>query len=101
MENENLKDERAEQNRDPVPYYFHEKVVDSLERLNKRFFTIIIILILLLVASNGAWLWYESQFEDEVVTVTQENADGTNNHIGNDGDIINGTTDRNQEDANP
>lgn len=100
MENENLKDE-LEQNRDPVPYYFHEKVVDSLERLNKRFFFVIILLIVLLVASNGAWIWYESQFQDEVVTVTQENADGTNNYIGNDGDIINGATDRNSEETNP
>jgi hypothetical protein len=54
-----------------------------------------IILIVLLVASNVGWLIYESQFESTETTITQENTDGYNNYIGNDGDIINGQTDDN------
>lgn len=75
-----------------VPYIVHESVMARMERIIKRLWITVILLIALLVASNGAWLWYESQFED--VVVTQENADGYNNYIGNDGDINNGETNR-------
>ena len=74
-----------------VPYIVHESTMARAERGAKRLWTVIILLIVLLVGTNGAWLWYESQFETvETVEVTQENADGYNNYIGNDGDVING-----------
>lgn len=74
-----------------VPYIVHESAMARTERCAKRLWTVIILLIVLLVGTNGAWLWYESQFETvETVEVTQENADGYNNYIGNDGDVING-----------
>lgn len=74
-----------------VPYIVHESAMARAERGAKRLWVAIILLIVLLVGSNGAWLWYESQFETvETVEVTQENADGYNNYIGNDGDITNG-----------
>ena len=74
-----------------VPYIVHESAMVRAERGAKRLWTVIILLIVLLVGTNGAWLWYESQFETvETVEVTQENADGYNNYIGNDGDIVNG-----------
>lgn len=74
-----------------VPYIVHESAMARTERGAKRLCTVIILLIVLLVGTNGAWLWYESQFETvETVEVTQENADGYNNYIGNDGDVING-----------
>ena len=74
-----------------VPYIVHESAMARTERGAKRLWTAIILLIVLLVGSNGAWLWYESQFETvETVEVTQENADGYNNYIGNDGDVVNG-----------
>jgi hypothetical protein len=47
----------------------------------------------MLITTNIAWLYYVQQFEQFETTVTQDNADGYNNYIGNDGDIINGTTD--------
>lgn len=76
-----------------VPYIVHESAMARAERSAKRLWVVIILLIVLLVGSNGAWLWYESQFETvETVEVTQENADGYNNYIGNDGDITNGET---------
>jgi hypothetical protein len=74
-----------------VPYIVHESAMTRAERGSKRLWVVIILLIVLLVGSNGAWLWYESQFEIvETVEVTQENADGYNNYIGNDGDVVNG-----------
>lgn len=80
---------------DKIPYFVHEGVVARMERTNRRLWILCIILIVLLAATNGAWIWYESQFTDETLTVTQENADGYNNYIGNDGDITNGTADSN------
>jgi hypothetical protein len=66
------------------------------ERREKRHIGIIVLLIVLLVGSNAAWLAYESQFEVvEETTVTQENENGYNNYIGNDGDINYGETNDN------
>ncbi len=58
-----------------------------MERTIKRLWILLILVISLLVATNGAWLWYESQWEYFETTVTQENDGGLNNYIGNDGDI--------------
>ncbi len=74
-----------------VPYIVHESAMARMERVNKRLWITVILLIVLLVGSNLGWMYYESQFED--VKITQENADGYNNFIGNDGDIINGEAD--------
>ena len=69
-----------------------------LERTIKRLYILLILVIVLLCASNAAWIWFESQFED--VVVTQENEDGYNSFIGNDGDIFNyGQT--NDSETNP
>jgi hypothetical protein len=67
-------------------------------RREKRFVAIIVLLILLLVGSNVGWMIYENQFEvvEETITettITQDNSNGYNNYIGNDGDIVNGETD--------
>ena len=50
---------------------------------------VIIILIVSLVGTNLAWVIYENQFVDYSETVTQENEDGVNNYIGEDGIILN------------
>lgn len=64
------------------------------ERTIKRLWIVVLILILLLAATNGAWIYYESQWEVvETTEITQENDGGFNNYIGNDGDIYNGETD--------
>ena len=68
-----------------VPYIAHESAVARLERIIKRMWVLVLLLIILFVASNGAWIWWESQH--------QTNADGYNNCIGNDGDIVNGNAD--------
>lgn len=72
---------------DKIPYYVHEGVVARMERTNRRLWILCIILIIILAVTNGAWIVYENSFED--IVVTQDNADGYNNYVGNDGDITN------------
>lgn len=73
---------------EPVPYVVHESDMARQERTIKRLWILLLVLVVLFVGSNGWWIWRESQFED--ITITQENEDGYNNFIGNDGDIYNG-----------
>ena len=61
-----------------VPYIVHEVAVARLERVIKRMWVLVLSLIILLVASNGAWIWWESQYQTIETTITQENADGYN-----------------------
>ena len=77
-----------------IPYIVYEAEMTRSERNFKRLWVVVIILISLLVATNLCWLAYESQFETvECTEITEENADGYNNYIGNDGDIVNGNAD--------
>lgn len=76
-----------------VPYIAHESAVARLERVIKRLWVLVLALIIILCASNAAWIWWESQYETIETTINQENADGYNNYIGNDGDIVNGNAD--------
>lgn len=55
----------------------------------KKMFWTIIILIVALVGTNIAWIWYINQY-DFVTETTTLDGNGTNNYIGNDGDINNG-----------
>ena len=72
-----------------IPYYVHESDMARMERQIKRLWIVLIMTIVFLVGSNAAWIYYEAQFTDEIVTVEQENESGYNNYVGNDGDIIN------------
>ena len=76
-----------------VPYIVHEAAQARQERTIKRLWVLIILVITLLVATNGLWIWYESQFEDVVTTIDaqQETTRGNNYAIG--GDLINGEAD--------
>ena len=77
-----------------VPFAVYESVMAQIRRL----VWVIVLLIVLLVGSNVGWLIYEAQFEvveETTTTITQDNADGYNNYIGNDGDIVNGEADDN------
>ena len=55
-----------------IPYFSHEGDMARMERANKRLWIIILVLILALVGSNGAWIYYESQFQVEETTVKQD-----------------------------
>lgn len=78
-----------------TPLAQHEKDQNRLMEIIKSLIAVIVILIVFLVGSNVGWLIYNSQLEvvEESTVITQENADGYNNYIGNDGDIVNGETD--------
>ena len=80
-----------------IPFVAHESAMARAERHTKSLVWVIVLLIVLLVGSNAGWLWYESTMETVEETtetiITQENADGYNNYVGNDGDIVNGETD--------
>lgn len=78
-----------------VPYIAHEAILARMERMNSRCFVVIIILVVLLFLTNGAWIYYESQYEfvTETTSVTQTSEEGDVNFIGNDGDITNGKAD--------
>ena len=72
-----------------VPYIVYESEMARLERIIKRQFCLIIVALIFLVGTNLYWIWYESQFVDEV-TVTQDNTDGYNNYVDGNGSITNG-----------
>ena len=76
-------------------------LVGFTERTVKKLWVIIILLVVLLFGSNAAWIYYESQFETVQTEITQDNQDGINNFIGNDGDIVNGSSDDQDQNANP
>ncbi len=74
-----------------IPYIVYESEMARFERIIKRQFILIIVSLIFLVGTNLYWIWYESQFVDEV-TVTQDNTDGYNNYVDGDGSITNGET---------
>jgi hypothetical protein len=69
-----------------VPYIVHEAAMARLERTIKRLWILCIIMFLAFVLSNGAWIYYESQWQtiDETTeqTVLQHGSD--NQFIGGD-----------------
>ena len=67
-----------------VPYIVHEASIARMERQIKRLWITVLALIVILVATNGAWIWYESQMETIYQEVTQEADTGTNNFVGDD-----------------
>lgn len=77
----------CKESRQTVPYIVHEADMARQERTIKRLWILAILLIVLLVGSNCAWLWYESQFTDEIVTeieAQQETSEGNNYVVGGD-----------------
>ena len=68
-----------------VPY----SAVARLERIIKRLWVLVLALIILLCASNAAWIWWESQFEEVKTVETYEaNADNGGNAIENGSDEV-------------
>ena len=66
MDCETCKEKRKVISQTPkdVPYYAYEVALARLERVIKRMWVLVLSLIILLVASNAAWLYYESSFEE-------------------------------------
>ena len=76
MDCETCKEKRKVISQTPkdVPYIAHESAVARLERVIKRLWVLVLVLIVLLVASNAAWLYYESSFEE--IRIEQDNESG-------------------------
>ena len=89
---ENCENCKAKPYKEPesVPYIAHEASMARMERQIKRLWITVLVMIVMLVATNGAWILYESQMETIYQEVTQEADTGTNNFVG--GDMI-GETD--------
>ena len=74
-----------------VPYIVYESEAARHERTVKRLLVALAVTIALLFASNMAWLCFFSQFDISDTAVTLDSQDtGTNNYVGNNGDITNG-----------
>ena len=69
-----------------VPYIVHEASMARMERQAKRLWITVLALIVFLVATNGAWIWYESKFSDIVTTIEAEQ-DGSEVNIVSGGDL--------------
>ena len=55
-----------------VSYLAFESVTARQERTIKRLWILIILLIISLLGTNGAWIYYESQWETVETSVTQD-----------------------------
>ena len=72
MDCETCKEKRKVISQTPkdVPY-IDEGAVARLERVIKRMWVLVLSLIILLVASNGAWILWESQYQTIETNITQ------------------------------
>lgn len=64
-----------------VPYIVFESEMARQERHSKRLLILCIIIFVALIATNAGWIYYESQWEDEVITqeITQDSGIGGTN----------------------
>lgn len=85
-----------------VPYIVYEDTATRLERTIERLWILAIILVALLIGTNGAWLYYEHQFEDITTTIQQDVETVSGNAIINDGVHYNGEseTDNHNKETN-
>ncbi len=71
--------------------YCQDILAGMAERTVRRWFIAWIITFILFILTNAYWMYERLQYEVvETTTITQENEDGYNNYIGDDGSIING-----------
>lgn len=63
---------------DPVPYLVYEGEMARQERHVKRLWILCIVIFAALILTNAGWILYESQYEDVVITETQQDGEGVN-----------------------
>ena len=59
-----------------IDYVIHEGMMVRQERTIKRMFILCIIIFTALIATNACWIWYEAQWEDQVVTQDVDTGEG-------------------------
>lgn len=83
-----------------VPLVVLENTRAQMDEHAKRLVRVIVLLVALLFASNGAWLWYESQFESVTVEQEVDTDDGDAFVVGN-GDLNYGKGEAESNEADP
>lgn len=68
----------CESNKPNVRQYDIDLLSAMAERTIKRLWIIVLVLIIVLIGTNGAWLYYESQFQTVETTIEAEQGDGVN-----------------------
>lgn len=81
--------ENKEKRPESVPYIVHESEMARMERVNKRWFIAWLITFLLLIGCVAGFIWYESQYVDEVTETIETSAEGGGNAYGT---IVSGWT---------
>lgn len=61
-----------------VSYYFHEEQMNRLEMHNKRLFILTLVIFVALILTNGAWIYHESLYVDEIEETYTTTTDGDN-----------------------
>ena len=71
------------------------ELLEDYKKANKRQFIIILVILVMWFCTIGYLIYVLNDISsvETTETITQENADGYNNYIGNDGEIVNGKTD--------
>lgn len=59
-----------------IPYIVHEDQMARQERHIKRLWILCIIIFIALIGTNAGWIYYESLFEEQVVTQDIDTGDG-------------------------
>lgn len=61
-----------------IPYYIHEGEMARQERHIRRLWILCIIMFIALIGTNAGWIYYESQYQDVVITETKQDGAGIN-----------------------
>ena len=72
---------------------FAMELLKDARKTNKRQFIIILVILGMFTCLLGYTIWLLNDISTEETIITQDNKDGYNNYIGNDGDINNGKAD--------
>ena len=66
-----------------IDYIVHESILARQERNIRRLWILCIIIFLALIGTNAGWIYYESQWQDEVITqdVLQDSGIGGSNML--------------------
>lgn len=90
----------CKESRATVPYIAHEAAMARQERTIKKLWILLILVITLLVATNGAWIWYESQWEVVQTEITQDVDTGLGDaFVSGTGDVVYGESAADSTDA--
>lgn len=82
-----------------IPYFVHQDDMNKLDMSHKRvekwLLILTIIIFVALVGTNGAWMWYENQFQDVITEEYTAETDqgGTAIANGNGSVVVNGESD--------